>query len=500
MYDPQTTAMITPRDLVTHRSGLPRHDLLWYNNNVSTRKDIVDRLRYLEPNEQLRAKWQYNNLMFLTAGYLVESVTGKSWEDNVRERIFQPLGMTHTNFSVAESQKTADFSLPYREDDDTETIKQMPFRKIDLIGPAGSINSSVNDMTKWLKVHLSGGKLEGRQIIGTSTLEDIHAPQMVIGAPSERPDITPASYALGWVVYSYRGHTQVEHGGNIDGFSALVTLFPQDDLGMVILTNKDGTGMPELLVRHTADRILKLEPVDWSAEALAKRAQGKKTRKEAKAKKQTVRKTGTKPAHKLTEYAGDYEHPGYGLLKVAVAGDHLEATYHDIVQPLEHWHYEVWNGKEGAKDPTLENTKFLFQGDVKGNVAAVSAQFEPQVKEIVFTKKSDPQMSDPAFLARCTGEYELSGETARIELAGSTLTLILKGQPQYHLVPGLGGEFTLKELPIVSASFTEDAQGKVIGVTFNQPNGVFTAKKKKSTDPLAKSSRRGRSSPRQTGG
>ncbi|HEX4963256.1 MAG TPA: serine hydrolase [Thermoanaerobaculia bacterium] len=477
MYDPQTTALITPRDLVTHRSGLPRHDLLWYNNSVSTRKDLVERLRYLEPNEQLRAKWQYNNLMFLTAGYLVEVVTGKSWEDNVRERIFQPLGMTHSNFSVAESQKAADFALPYREDDDTEKVNKIPFRNIDLIGPAGSINSSANDMTKWLKIHLSGGKLAGKQIIGAATLEDLHAPHMVIGAPAERPEITPASYALGWVVQGYRGHTRVEHGGNIDGFSALVTLFPQDDLGIVILTNLDGTGVPERLVRHTADRLLKLSPIDWNGEDLAKHEIGKKTRKEAKAKRETMRKPGTKPAHKLAEYAGDYENPGYGILKVAVAGDHLEATYHDIVQPLEHWHYEVWNGKEGAKDPTLQNVKFLFQGDLKGNVASVAAQFEPQVKEIVFTKKADPRLSDPAWLARYVGEYELSGETARVEQAGSTLTLSLSGQPLYHLVPGLG-EFTLKELPVVSASFVEDAQGKVTAVTFNQPNGVFTAKKK----------------------
>lgn len=478
MYDPQTTAMITPRDLVTHRSGLPRHDLVWYNNTASSRKDLVDRLRYLEPNEQLRAKWQYNNLMFLTAGYLVEAVTGKSWEDNVRERIFQPLGMTHTNFSVAESQKTADFALPYREDDDTEKIERIPFRNIDLIGPAGSINSSVNDMAKWVKVHLSDGKLEGRQIIGTATLADLHAPQMVMGAPSDRPEITPGSYAMGWMVDSYRGHTRVEHGGNIDGFSALVTLFPQDDLGMVILTDKDGTGAPERLVRHTADRLLKLSAIDWSGEDLAKREAGRKTRKEAKAKKESVRKPGTKPAHKLDEYAGDYENPGYGLLKVAAAGDHLEATYNNITQPLEHWHYEVWNGKEGAKDPTLENTKFLFQGDLKGNVAAVAAQFEPQVKEIVFTKKADPRLSDPAWLARYLGEYELGGQTARVELAGSTLTVNLPGQPQLHLVPSLG-EFTLKELPIISVVFVEDAKGNVTGMTFIQPNGVFTATKKK---------------------
>ena len=478
MYDPNTTAMITPRDLVTHRSGLPRHDLLWYNNQTFSRKDIVDRLRYLEPNEQLRAKWQYNNLMFLTAGYLVESLTGKSWEDNVRERIFVPLGMTHSNFSVLESQKTADYALPYRaEEKDPDKNLLIPFRDITTIGPAGSINSSVDDMAKWVTVHLANGKAGDRQIIGPATLADLHAPHMVIDAPPERPEISSGSYALGWLVNSYRGHPRVEHGGNIDGFSALVMLLPQDDLGLVILTNKDGTGLPERLARHTIDRMLKLDPIDWNGEALAKRGTQRETEKEAKSKKGTLRKPGTKPAHKLAEYAGDYEHPGYGALKVGVAGDHLEITYNGITAPLEYWHYEVWNGQEGAKDPTFENIKFQFQGDLKGNVSAVAAQFEPQVKDIVFARKPDARMSDPGYLARFTGEYQLADKIATFSLAGGTLVATLPGQPQIHLEPGLGGEFIVKELPVISVIFLEDAKGNVTGANFNQPEGVFTIKK-----------------------
>ena len=132
--------LITPRDLVTHRSGLPRHDLLWYNASLS-RRQIVDRLPYLEPSETFRSKFQYNNLMFLTAGYLVERLTGRSWEDAVRARIFTPLGMTGSNFSVNDSQKAADFATPYDERDDK--VVAIPFRDISTIGPAGSINSNV---------------------------------------------------------------------------------------------------------------------------------------------------------------------------------------------------------------------------------------------------------------------------------------------------------------------------------------------------------------------
>lgn len=478
LYDQTTTDLITPRDLVTHRSGLPRHDLVWYNATGLSRRELVERLPYLPPTYPLRAKFQYNNLMFLTAGYLAEQVTGKSWEDNVRERIFQPLGMTHSNFSVEDSQKTEDFALPYREDHDK--VERIPFRVITNMGPAGSINSSVADMAKWVRVHLEGGKVDGRQLIGTATLADIHAPHMVIDESPDRPELSQPSYGLGWFVAYYRGHLRVEHAGNIDGFSALVTLLPQDHLGFVILTNKDGSGMPELLALHTLDRLLKLDPIDWNGDAIGRRDLAKANLKEAEAKKETVRKTGTKPAHKLEEYAGDYGNPGYGTLTIAVAakpGTGLEIRYNGMSAPLEHWHYETWNGVKGG-EPLFEDMKLLFETDVQGNVASVKAPFEPQLDGIVFTRKADAKMSDPAWLARFTGTYEVPGGSLTIELAGNTLTVNIPGQPQYHLVPQPSGDFVFKEVSLVRARFDEDAQGNKT-LTLYQPNGVFTAKRTK---------------------
>ena len=476
MYDQATTNMMTPRDLVTHRSGLPRHDLLWYNNLGISRKEIVERLPYLEPNEPLRAKWQYNNLMFVTAGHLAEHITGKSWEDNVRQRILDPLGMARTNFSVADSQKSDDFAKPYDERDDV--LKEIPFRVITTVGPAGSINSCVDDMAKWVTLHLARGKAGDRQLIGPSTIDDMHNPHMVMGGSSERPDISPSSYGMGWMVYTYRGHAMVEHGGNIDGFSALVMLLPKDDLGLVILTNRNGTPLPALLARHAVDRLLKLEPVDWNADALAKHALGKEAQKEAKTRKNTVRKMGTRPAHPMAEYAGDYEHAGYGTLRVTLAGDRLQATFNGIPVPLEHWHYETFNGLKDPKDPTFEDMKFLFQTDVKGNVASVAVAFEPSVKDIVFAKKADPRLSDPVYLARFAGTYELAGQLITIAVKGNGLVATLPGSPEFHLVPGLGDEFTLKEASVVSFAFVTDEKGVVNAMSVRQPDGVYTAKKR----------------------
>ncbi|MEN3335272.1 MAG: hypothetical protein V7641_4637 [Blastocatellia bacterium] len=274
LYDTGASERLTPRDLVTHRSGLPRHDLVWYNNYDASRKWLVERLPYLEPSADLREKFQYNNLMFLTAGYLTEVVTGKTWEEAVRERILLPLGMTHTNFSVADSQKEADAALGYRLPLKEKKLEKMPFRPITNMGPAGSINSSVNDMSHWVIAHLNGGKYGDKRIANAATVEDMHLAHMTTGATIGRPDVSPDDYGMGWFVNTYRGHRRVQHGGNIDGFSANVALFPQDGVGVVVLTNLNGTPLRDLIVNVIADRLMKIEPVDWIAQAAAVRAAG----------------------------------------------------------------------------------------------------------------------------------------------------------------------------------------------------------------------------------
>jgi CubicO group peptidase (beta-lactamase class C family) len=168
---------MTPRDLVTHRSGLPRHDLAWYNATLS-RRELVERLPHLEPNAGFREKFQYQNLMYLTAGYLAGEVDGTSWEDVLRSRLLEPLGMKNSNFAVSDSQKTPDFATPY-------TLKEkapidVPFRIIDAVGPAGSINSTANDMAKWLQLHAGGGVVDGTRVVAARQIQEMHRPQMVI--------------------------------------------------------------------------------------------------------------------------------------------------------------------------------------------------------------------------------------------------------------------------------------------------------------------------------
>jgi CubicO group peptidase (beta-lactamase class C family) len=393
LSDRVATELLTPRDMVTHRSGLPRHDLIWYNANLD-RKEMVSRLAYLELSQPLRAKFQYNNLMFMSAGYLAEVITGKSWEESVRTRIFEPLGMSRSNFSVVESQKSDDFALPYEMR--KEKVEAIPFRVIDEMGPAGSINSSVEEMSKWLMLQLGDGKFQGKAIVQSATLAEMHSPQMPLGETQQRPEISQGSYGMGWIVNTYRGHQHAAHSGGIDGFTAEVELFPQDGFGMVVLTNRGDTGVASLIAKMTADRVLGLEPIDWKGEDLARYTNGKKLTKEAEARRETVRKKGTTPAHKLEEYAGTYEHPGYGTLQIDLTNGKLVMIYNRIHAPLEHWHYEVFKAGEDAEDPAFKDHRIQFQTDMNGDVASVASPFEPTVKDIVFTRKPDAKLSDPA--------------------------------------------------------------------------------------------------------
>ena len=476
LQDPVAADRMTPLDLVTHRSGMPRHDSLWYNATLG-RREMVQRLQYLEPNKDFRTDFQYNNAMFLTAGFLTEEITGKSWEENVRERIFTPLGMKRANFSVEATQKDADFSQPYREEKDG-TVKQIPYRGITNVGPAGSINASVNEMAAWVAMHLNKGTHQGRPVLSPTSVTFLHTPKMVLGTPQTKPEVVPGGYAPGWFTDVYRGHQRIHHGGNIDGFSAMVMMVPDAGLGIVILANLDSTPTRDLLPRYVIDRVLGLEAQDWSGAALKRNAEGKAQEKEAEAKKKATRRPGTRPSHPLEEYAGDYEHPGYGLMHAEVKANRIELTFNGIRTPLEHWHYDTFNGLK-AEDPVFEDEKFQFGTGLDGEIDTLAASLEPSVKPIVFTKKAESRLTDPAFLRRFTGTYAYRpGMDAVVSLRGSVLAVEVKGQPAFELVPVRGTRFALKGLPGFFLQFSLPEAGPATAVDFDQPNGVFSATRK----------------------
>ncbi len=474
LYDQSATQRITARDLVTHRSGLPRHDLVWYNNQSISRSDLMQRVRYLQPSKDLREVFQYNNNMYAMAGYLLGQLTESTWEEAVRKRILEPLGMRNTNFSVHDSQNAPDFALPYQVHD--EEIEKMSFRDIEVMGPAGSINSSVADMTRWLQVFLKRGEFGGERLLQENTIKDLISPQMAVARLPTEDLILPAGYGMGWGLSSYQGKYRVAHGGNIDGFSALVTFFPYDDLGIVVLANQNGSALPGLITNHLADRVLGVKGKNWHAEAFDRYQKGLEVEKEAEKKKETVRVPDTRTAHPIEAYAGEYHHPGYGTLSIEHADGKLSMVYNGIRTPLEHWHYDTFNGLENPDDRTFEDFRIQFATNLKGQIDNLSGPFEPSVDPIVFKRKGEARLSDPVYLARFEGTYELGPQQAKVALRGETLTVTLPGQPTYDLEPDRDDEFNLKGVSVVSVKFEIDEDG-TMSIAFRQPNGVYSGKR-----------------------
>jgi CubicO group peptidase (beta-lactamase class C family) len=466
LWDQFATERMTPRDLVTHRSGLPRHDLMWYNSPFS-RDELFSRLRYLEPNKDFRTTFQYQNLMFMTAGYLAAHINGTTWEQLVHDTIFQPLGMTASNFSVTDSQKTTDYSLPYEVVNDAP--REMPFRNIDAIGPAGSINSNVEDMIKYVQMHLA----QGKGVVSAANETQMMIPQMAIATPSTDKELGDLAYGMGFFVTSYRGHKFVHHGGNIDGFSALVAFLPQDNIGLVILTNQQGSPLPAIAAYRVWDMLLGLDPIDWTARIKQQRALTKASEEAAKQKGYTTQRTGTHPSHDLAEYAGEYEHPGYGIVKVTLAGSVLQMDYHGMGGKLEHFHYDVFSVPKDETNPFSEQ-KVEFHTNLGGDIDSLAIPFESTLKSIEFAKLGDRSMTETTFLRPLTGQYLRGPLTASVALSGEhALTLSLPGQPVYNLVPVRGTKFNIKELNGYSVEFKGDE------LVFYQPSGTFSAQRKK---------------------
>jgi CubicO group peptidase (beta-lactamase class C family) len=472
---------MTPRDLVTHRSGLPRHDFVWYNAPL-TRKEMVERLGHLEPNAGFREKFQYQNLMFMTAGYLAGQVAGTTWEDLVRARVFRPLGMTSSNFSVRDSEKTADYALPYQEKD--KVARRIPFRDITEVGPAGSINSSATEMARWLRLQLGKGKVGEARLLSASTIAEMHSPQTVLpvglSVSGPDPEVTNGSYGLGWFVESYRGKLRVHHGGAIDGFRCQVAFVPDSGVGVVTLANLGGTLLTEVVANTVIDRLLGLPPVDWNTRWLKRRETARAAADKAKQKAELDRKPGTRPAHPLGDYAAEYEHPAYGTVAVVQDGQGLKATLHAIPMRLEHWHYETFRTR--PEDPALAEQKLfaLFMTNAKGDVDRLSLPLEPQASEIVFVRKPPARLSDPAVLKGFEGAFVSVDDpslTVDFKLKGGRLAAVMAGR-ELKLAPYLGTEFKLEGLTGYSVRFLEDATGTVGEAALIQPNGVYSLKRK----------------------
>lgn len=478
---------ITVRDLMCHRTGLPRHDYSWYLFNTESRDSLLQRIKYQEPTAPLRQTWQYNNFMFLVQGMIAEKLSGKSWEKNIKEKIFTPLGMTQSNFSVNDMAKAADASLGYTVHKDS-IIFPVDYYNINAMGPAGSINSNVNEMSNWLITWINGGKFNGKEILPSSYTREAMTSQMVMssGLPDpEIPDAHLANYGFGWMISSYRGHYRVEHGGNIDGFSASTCFYPNDSLGIVVLVNQNASSVPGLVRNTIADRLLNEKPIDWNGRTNQAQAKAKKAEKDAAATKSSSRKTGTSLSHQLDEYTGLFNHPGYGSFEIIKRNDSLFLVTPNDLTWLKHFHYDVFelypvDKKTGIDTTEKTELKLSFLTNTGGEINKVLLPLQPGLKDLEFNRKAKPKELTKEELSRYTGEFEFApGSVVKFYLKGDkTLFAFLEGQPEYELFPVENNKFDFKKLEGFHIQFEENEKGEIIAASFIQPNGTFKAKKK----------------------
>lgn len=479
-YADELTNKVTLRDMMSHRTGLARYDLAWYAFPTSSRDSLLNRIRFMKPNVGLREKWQYNNFMYLAQGMLAEHLSGQTWEKNIEKVFFKPLGMTRSNTSISALQQDVDAAIGYTVTQDS-ILKKVPYYNINAMGPAGSINSSVNELGDWVQLWLNGGERDGKEILSKNYVSDAASSQMVMsdGKPKgEHPDISFSNYGLGWMLSSYRGHYLVEHGGNIDGFSASVSFFPYDKLGIIVLSNQNGSSVPNVVRNLIADKVLDLPYFEWSKP-------GKDSSQEFEEVEvgDMGRVAGTQPSHKLKDYEGAATHPAFGTINFYTKNDSLFAKLPESSFWLKHYHYDVFEGKgidkeTGVADSTAGGIKFNFQANNDGAISGVGIRLEPSIKEPqVFQFLRGITLSD-AELQKYEGAYDLSGLEIRVYIKNKHLYVAVPGQPDYKSTPRGAHKFSPDVLLGYTFAFEADEDGKIIAFYSIQPNGTFKAKKK----------------------
>lgn len=482
LYDSVAGERMTPRDLLIHNSGLPRHDLAWYRSSKS-RQELVAGLQYLEPSKDFRSTWQYQNMMYATAGYLVECVSGLRWEDFVGQRIFEPLGMTGSYMDdTSARERSTNYSLPYREKDGA--IQEIPFYSHwQALAPAGSIHSNVEDLSKWLLLHLNKGKIGERQLISDNQMTQLHSPQMagverelITLDPKQLPEIFYSSYAMGWIVTSYRGNILLHHGGSIAGFHAMVAFMPTRNIGVAALTNTHTSMLETVAVYHALDLLLGAKPTDWH-ERHFKMYQGVvDTMKKGKEEVRADRIPNTRPSHDLAAYLGTFEHGGYGRVVIEMEGEQLRLHYNNMAVPLEHFHYDSFTFSHTAVDLDF---KVTFISNARGDIESLSIPFEARVADIVFKRVANKALYESSYLAQFAGEYEITlGENVllvSVILQGETLIANAPGQSSTELEPYKENEFRLKGAPSQIIAFVRDAEGQISQA--HLPGGISAKRK-----------------------
>jgi CubicO group peptidase (beta-lactamase class C family) len=469
LSDAVATERVTIRDLLSHQSGLPRHDWIHLPGDLAP-AEMLPLMRHLELSRDIRTTWQYSNLCYNAAGVLIERLSGTSFEAFVRERLTDRLGMT-VSFSLDELEAGLEPARAYRMDVDTRLpALRLPIRTT----AAGAINTSVADLANWMRLHLGKGEFEGERLLPATLVEQLHAPLAPV-SKSEFPEFGHWHYGLGLQSNTYRGDRVVLHSGGWNGWGSLMTLVPAAGIGVAVLTNRSPSEVTSILTWYVIDRLRGREPVDWLSRFRKMRDDFIAHIPVDKEARQKARHADTRPAHALSAYAGDYAHPAYGVISIRERDRALHWAWRGMGGQLSHWHFETFVTPEIIEELHPDNVPITFLTDREGNIVHLSVPLEPTVKDIVFARQAAGDCLDPAFRARCVGQFRSGAITHRVSL-DTEGRLILKPdfQPAYRLEPQQGRQFRIAELEGFAVEFR--GEGESIGqIVFHQPNGTFLA-------------------------
>jgi CubicO group peptidase (beta-lactamase class C family) len=350
LYDPYVTRELTIRDLLSHRSGLETFggDLLWYETTYD-RAEILRRIRHLKPTSSFRSRYGYQNIMFLAAGQVVAAVAGQSWDDFIKERFLVPLGMTRTTTSIRAFKSVDNIAAPHNELDGK--IRVVRYGNVDGVGPAASINSSAAEMAQWLRLQLGRGAYQGKRIFSSARSREMWSPNTIVPISEQSERFNPTRhfylYGMGWFLSDYHGRKVVSHSGGLDGMISQTGMMPEENLGVVILTNSE-TPLASLLMNRVFDTFLGVAARDWSAEMLASYKHSQAADEAEERSLEASRVAGTKPSLPLERYAGSYASEMYGEARITSENGKLVLRLvpaPHFVGDLEHWQYDTFRVK-----------------------------------------------------------------------------------------------------------------------------------------------------------
>lgn len=379
-YSDRMNSVITIEDLLSHRSGIGNVDGTYLLFPSDDRGKLTERLKYLRPNGAVKDSWIYSNMGYVVAGAIVEKTTKHSWDNNVQEKIFLPLGMKSSNTTVGEMTKTNDYSLGYGIS--KGKVEKVLFAELKNDSAGGAINSTSTDMANWMLAWLNNGNFENKEIIPKDYIREatsIKAIDNGLPPAADDPAVYAFGYGYGWKINSNKGHYKVHHGGNVSGFSSNMALYPTDNLGIVVLTNQNTSILPYIVSDIITNRMLNIARTEWGKYPVVV--------SDINLVSKEIKSTNLekKPTHKQEEYCGNFSNPGYGAFEVIVENNELYAIFPDFKFRLEHQYFNIFKLKAIKEIPQVMNPEFHlnFSTNNEGEISGVRINLETEPVEFL---------------------------------------------------------------------------------------------------------------------